>query len=114
MLRGAGIGTSSSMMSHQPLMTGGGEAARGGSAIGSGVTVVRLLGTVEAKLSGVCRPRCGAVSKLGVELLNDGFNVPSGATGGTLIDICRSGMYRLSGEYRPGIKELHLESRPGK
>jgi len=48
MLRGSGMGKYSSMMSLQPLEVGGGEAARGGAVIGSGVTVVRLLAPVEA------------------------------------------------------------------
>jgi hypothetical protein len=79
------MGTGSFMISSQPLEIGGGDAARAGAAIGSGVTVVQLLATEDEMLSGVSRPRFDAMSKLGVELLYAGLKRPSGATG-KLID----------------------------
>jgi hypothetical protein len=116
MLRGAGIASGSFIMSLQPRETGGGEAARGGAAMGSGVTVVRLLGTAEATVLEELFLAGGPMSKLGVELLKDGFMIPSGVAGGRgkLMDMWRSGIYRRCGECSPGISELHLESRPGK
>jgi hypothetical protein len=96
MLRGAGMASGSFMMSLQPRERGGGDAARGGAVIGSGVTVVQLLGTAEATVSEELFLAGGPMSKLGVELLKDGFMIPSGVAGGRgkLMDIWRSGIYR--------------------